>query len=501
MDGNGTVLARRYERLLWSLVLASNYFGATILILYAFFAVQIYPNPGRSAGGMITGLLKIGLPYLVIAAFGGISQARRKIRPALAWLNEEREPNADERRAVGALPVHLATVGTTYWMIGGLILFPYLLLVMDFDLPTGGLVRSLIAFVLYAITPWSLSHLLVDRALRPVYAAAFTESAAMPRALGIPTRLLLAWVVTSGLPILAAFVTFFLQDTVHRSRAVPTLFMSCAAGIVGGVVVAAFSGRAITEPLAKLRAALRDVEQGHLDADIAVTDSAELGELQVGFNRMVAGLREREWMRDVFGRHVGTEVARRALVGDFALGGERRSASAMFVDIIGSTNIAQTRSPEDVVSILNAFFEAVVRVVTAEGGLVNKFQGDGALCIFGAPADQLDHAARALRAARSLHAELLSLPADGVEAAIGISSGEVVAGNVGSADRYEYTVVGDPVNEAARLTEQAKTTPSHVLVSESTIRYAGAEDSSWVPAGPMALRGRAEPTLAYELAG
>src|SRR5207245_5715804 len=122
-------------------------------------------------------------------------------------------------------------------------------------------------------------------------------------------------------------------------------------------------------------------------------------------------------------------------------------ATALFVALIGSTSLAQSRAPEDVVAILNALFTAVVSAVGAEAGWVNKFEGDGALCIFGAPDAQPDHAARALRAARSLHAELAQL--DDVDVGIGVSTGLVVAGNVGAEQRYEYTVIGDPVNEAA----------------------------------------------------
>ena len=168
----------------------------------------------------------------------------------------------------------------------------------------------------------------------------------------------------------------------------------------------------------------------------------------------------------------------------------------MFVDIIASTHLAQTRTPDEVVEILNAFFDAVVRAVGDEEGLINKFAGDGAMCIFGAPDDQPDHAARALRAARQLEKKLQSI--DSIEAAVGISSGEVVAGNVGSLDRYEYTVVGDPVNEASRLTEQAKTTSARVLASERSVVAAGDEGANWAQCETFQLRGRAEPTVAYE---
>jgi adenylate cyclase len=165
----------------------------------------------------------------------------------------------------------------------------------------------------------------------------------------------------------------------------------------------------------------------------------------------------------------------------------------LFVDLVGSTAIAQNRPPNEVVALLNDFFGTVVRTVAAEGGWVNKFEGDGALCVFGAPADQPDHATRALRAARTLGTALGA----GLPAGIGVSSGPVVAGNVGAEQRYEYTVIGDPVNEAARLTETAKQHPGRVLASESAVGAAGDEAAHWRKIGTYELRGRSTPTVAY----
>jgi adenylate cyclase len=187
-------------------------------------------------------------------------------------------------------------------------------------------------------------------------------------------------------------------------------------------------------------------------------------------------------------------VARRALDEGVRLRGERRQASALFVDVINSTGVAARSAPEDVVVMLNRFFAEVVRAVDAEEGWVNKFEGDGALCVWGAPVRQDDHAARALRAARRLRAALADAALD---AAIGVSSGEVVAGNVGTEERYEYTVIGDPVNEAARLTEAAKERPERVLASGAAVQSAGEEAEHWHPIAKLRLRGRDAVTEAF----
>jgi adenylate cyclase len=122
-----------------------------------------------------------------------------------------------------------------------------------------------------------------------------------------------------------------------------------------------------------------------------------------------------------------------------------------------------------------------------------------ALCVFGPPSERAGHAAAALRAARVLRTELVALAErnPGLDAAIGVSSGEVIAGNIGAADRYEYTVIGDPVNEAARLTEQAKTVPERLLTSHAAVADAGDEMGCWRTHQPMLLRGRSSPTETY----
>jgi adenylate cyclase len=209
---------------------------------------------------------------------------------------------------------------------------------------------------------------------------------------------------------------------------------------------------------------------------------------------MVGGLRERERIRDLFGRHVGEDVAHRALEGEIELGGEVREVAVLFVDIIGSTRLAATRPPGEVVEILNRFFAVVVEVVTAHGGLINKFEGDAALAVFGAPLACEDAADRALASARELASRLREEVSE-CEAGIGVAAGEAVAGNIGAEQRYEYTVIGDPVNEAARLTELAKTLPGRVAASDQALADASAsERERWCAGDEVVLRGRSAAT-------
>jgi adenylate cyclase len=214
-------------------------------------------------------------------------------------------------------------------------------------------------------------------------------------------------------------------------------------------------------------------------------------------NLMTAGLAERERLQDLFGRHVGVDVARQALETGVVLGGERRIVAALFVDITGSTGLALQRGPQETVALLNRFFAVVVDAVSAGGGLVNKFQGDAALCVFGAPNELADPATAALVAARRIIEQVRAAGELGI--GVGVAYGEVVAGQVGALSRLEYTIIGDAVNQAARLTELAKSRPGQSLASGETVQAASADERTcWTPCGETVLRGRSQSTQLFE---
>lgn len=202
---------------------------------------------------------------------------------------------------------------------------------------------------------------------------------------------------------------------------------------------------------------------------------------------------ENSTLREVLGRHVGKDVALRAVESGAALAGETRFVSVFFVDLVGSTTAVSTMRATEVVTMLNRFFEVVVDVADAHGGLVNKFVGDEALVVFGAPAFRADAPTAALRAARELIHRLREVP--GITAGIGVTAGTVLAGTIGSAERFEYTVIGDPVNEAARLTSLAKEHPGGVMASGYVVGFASEdEQAQWETGDLVTLRGRTKLT-------
>ncbi|MBD0323000.1 MAG: adenylate/guanylate cyclase domain-containing protein, partial [Aldersonia sp.] len=264
--------------------------------------------------------------------------------------------------------------------------------------------------------------------------------------------------------------------------------------LVFGFALSWLGARQVTDPLRSVIDAMAEIERGDPPGSVVVFDGSELGELQSGFNRMAEGLRERERIRDLFGRQVGLEVAEAALARNPELGGEERHVAVLFVDIVGSTALSASLPPKDVVDLLNRFFDVVVSEVYRVGGIINKFEGDAALAVFGAPVECDDPAGRALAAARAVCARLPGEVRD-CAAAMGVAYGLVVAGNIGARNRFEYTVIGDAVNEAARLCELAKQYPGQLLASQRAVDSADPEEARhWESGEEVTVRGRPEPT-------
>lgn len=434
------------------------------------------------------------LAPVVVLLVPGYLWGHRAFTRRVAWALEGRSPTLAERFAVLREPWRQALRPLVFW-VQAAVLYGVITALAGASLIT--VVRVVEGTLIGGVTTCALGYLMIERSFRPLFARVLDGMPERrPRTPGIRLRLLLTWAVGSGVPLLATALVLFVDGDVINLYAVALLAL---AGLAAGFIATVSSARSLAEPLDGLRHALARVRDDDLDVGLVVDDGGEVGEVQAGFNRMVDGLRERRQIQDLFGRHVGREVATQALERGTGLRGEEADASVVFVDIVGSTAMAEELSPDDVVRTLNDFFDVVVRTVDAQGGWVNKFEGDGALCIFGAPGALPDHADRALRAARLLHLALRGLAErhPGLEAGIGVSSGRVVAGNVGTDARYEYTVIGPAVNEAARLTELAKARPVKVLASAGTVERAAGEVERWHEAGTVVLRGRASPTAIY----
>ena len=336
------------------------------------------------------------------------------------------------------------------------------------------------------------------RTLRPLLAAVPADLE-RPAAPGVRARLLLMWTVCTALPGTAIALllvmrsnNWLLDDSTPIELA---LLVLALVAVVLGLRAMILVSMSISDPVNQVVEAMADVEKGHIDGSIDVYEWSEIGRLQTGFNRMVAGLRDRDRLRDLFGRHVGEEVARRAVEQNESPAGDERDVAVLFIDLAGSTQLAIVHEPHEVARVLNDFFQIVVAAVDSQHGLINKFQGDAALAVFGAPLRIADPASAALSTARALATELRRLP---VDFGIGVSAGPVFAGNIGAENRYEYTVVGDPVNEAARLADCAKEFDGRALCSGAAIARAESDEREhWAAQGQTTLRGRSDVTNLY----
>jgi adenylate cyclase len=480
---SGVELSRRTTKRLTPAIVLSNIAGAVDVF---FFLVFLLPVPGASTGMRVVNIA-VFVPFLVVATVVGRSVGIRIAEPVTAWLESDQPGTAAVRRAVLRQPLWQMYVNGSIWLSAAAI-FGLLNLLAS---PRAACDIS-VTILLGGFTTCTIAYLLSERILRPVVSRAMDGAVEPPPVLlGVKPRLLLAWGVGSGIPLVGIGMGLYGHGGGPTLGRAGILFLVVLGLTTGFVSITAAAG-AVSDPVRSVAAALRDVGHGNLDVAVPVYDASEVGRLQSGFNAMVEGLRERARLRDLFGRQVGDDVARLALERGTQLGGEVRDVAVLFVDVVGSTALAVDVDPQEVVRRLNDFFGVVVEVVRDHGGWVNKFEGDAALCIFGAPADLPDPGSCALAAARVLACRLHDLA---VDAAIGVAAGPVVAGHVGAESRFEYTVIGDPVNTAARLTELAKAADGCVLADAALLASAGQEAEHWATGESVVLRGRTAQTV------
>ncbi len=431
--------------------------------------------------------------YVLLAFVIGTVWAGYLQRRTVMWFLTGREPTAQEAARALRIPTDLAVVSGTLWAAGA-VLFGVLSAVFGPWLDALGVVLTI---VLGGFATTGLTYLAAERVARPLLSLSLRVAG--PRRGSSPTsvltRLVVTWGLSSGVPLVGVLLLVLPPDIGHEDPKASLLVLALIGLVVGALATALFA-RAVAAPLHRLRLVLHDIGAGRRDVSVGIDDAGEIGMLQASVNDLAAGLREQERLRDLFGRHVGDDVVRHALEHGVSLSGDVREATALFVDVADSTTLATELPPDEVVRRLNRLFSVVVEATNANNGLVNKFQGDAALCVFGAPDRHADPATAALRAARMIRDAVCE--ASELDIGIGVTTGKVFAGQLGARSRMEYTVIGDAVNEAARLTEHAKHVPGRVLASGPTIEAAtAAERAHWHEHAAIELRGRSAPTTTW----
>jgi class 3 adenylate cyclase len=279
-----------------------------------------------------------------------------------------------------------------------------------------------------------------------------------------------------------------------------TLQMDLFAALLLAGVVIWLVARGLARPVHVLLGAMQRVDRGDLRTKAPVVSDDEFGLLTEQFNRMLAGLEERDRIRRTFARFVPESVAAGLLANEGAIASQEREATVLFADIESFTAIASGLAPREVVQMLNDYFAEVARIIHARSGVITQFQGDAVLASFNLPAADAQHARHAVEAALEVQARLADATfTRGIRlrARVGISTGPVVGGTVGGDERLGYTVHGDTVNLAARLEELNKDLGSRILLSPRTAQLLAGS----VPLrdhGAVAVRGFAEPLRIFE---
>jgi adenylate cyclase len=440
------------------------------------------------------------LPFLAIAeaaaAIGcltGVAINWRAVRLALAWSRERTEERAPETWQV-AMVGPQAVCRSAVLAISVLQVVPISLAVAHFDRPA--YVIALMTVAAAATTATNAIFLMfgIEFAVRPM-----TQDVAAHLPHGFePEVSTLSLAAKAMIPIpgmilfTGLLVGAFVDTTADIGpRLATALGLAAATGAIG-VPLFVVATRSALGPIDDLTDAIRRIREGDLTKAVPILIADELGALARSFNEMAAGLRQREALRSAMGAYVDETVADRVLAEGQLLRGEAVDVTIMFIDIVGFTTLAEHTSSEDVVSDLNDFFEIVIPAIEAEGGHPNKLLGDGAMAVFGIPNALPNHAEHALAAARSIDERLAERYRGELRVGIGLNSGTVVAGSMGGGAKLDYTVIGDPVNVAARVEALTRQTGDTILLTDATRQALSEPPDDLEARGSTAVKGRSQ---------
>jgi adenylate cyclase len=487
-DLSGPAMWRIGSVALAALIVVINLIGSGAVVVIAGIVV---PEPTVSGHiFLVNGLVAVG--YVAIAVPLGVVLGTRGLLRLRDWLREERTATLTEMRLVLYAPFRLLVLQLALWWAAA-VLFGLINTQYSDQLA----LRVALTVALTGLVTASCAYLATERMLRSAAARALAQGA--PRRFAVPgvaTRAVLAWAVGTGVLLagIVAIGTLAIVDTngLTISKLGVAMIALGGTGIVVGLIAVILAARTTADPIAALRRALARVQTGDFDVRVPVYDGSQIGQLQLGFNEMVAGLAERERIREAFGTYVDPEVAEHILEEGTDLAGEEVEVTVMFIDVRDFTGFAERTPAREVVAAINRLFETIVPIIHRHGGRVDKFVGDGLLAVFGAPRRLADHADRALAAALEIAEIVRSGDAGPLQIGTGLNSGTVVAGNIGGDRRYEFSVIGDAVNVAARVEGATRQTGDQVLVSDATAKLLKEPPAELVERSGVELKGKRE---------
>ena len=444
----------------------------------------------------------LSAPLVLYFSFHSIEQV-------IALGDEARVSSAlleEARRKTINLPIYATRISTYTWVLVALSIVPiYMYFRPDNPVWTAlhvSVVTILIGTVsgvfIYYVTEWYSRRNLLPL-LTPADGLSKVPGATAPT---IQFKILMLIVTTCAMPVMVLTVAAVI-GTVTAGAIIYLGVSFVALGMLQGIAIS----RSISRPIQNVLGEMARVRDGDLGAKAQVLSVDNVGHLSEGFNEMVEGLRRAELIRDSFGRYVSREVLEKVLSGDVTLEGELREATVMFSDIRDFTAISEKMPPVELLAQLNGYLDIMVDTVVAFGGRVDKFIGDSVMVVFGIPLAQKDHALRAVKAGLEMFVRLEEWNA-GLDKSkysawrmgIGIHSGVVIAGNIGSAKKMEYAVIGDVVNTAARIEQLDKVYNAGLIVSEQTYQLVSGEVKA-KRLDTVILKGKTEPITVYQITG
>ena len=425
---------------------------------------------------------------------------------------------SDEKivKNVAEIPSVFSLSSVIGWNVYYFIEIPFVIYARKlFGIHIKGILISSWGFALFSgMTAWTLSYLAIEILNRTVLLPKVFPEGHISRQ-GFSFRpsfkhlMLYCFMVSSVFPViilLSSLISVQINNKLPLHGGV--IFVSILLLVIAFIITSCIS-RLILNPLKKLTDAAERIQSGEYKTRVEIVTADELGDLADSFNDMSVSLAEKEFMRDTFGKVVDPEVRDYLMSGagsaslGAALGGETREVTVLFCDIRSFTAMSEKMEASAVVQLLNKYFTALGKCITAHHGIINKYIGDAIMAIFGAPVNSENSALDAFEAAIDMRKALESvnkeLKEDGLPElrfGIGIHTGSVFAGTIGAASRMEYTVIGDTVNTASRLESLCKTYSTDLLVSEaSACKLSDKEKLSFV--ADAQIRGKSEPMKVY----
>lgn len=447
--------------------------------------------------------------FIFIAFFFAVAAVLIFMWPCLKWILSSKIEFRDKvRRRIVYMPLVLSFIGLAGWIIYSP---AYFFGAVSQNLPiftraafTFGVDKSLTGAMAFVLCYYPL-ELIVRKSLTPYFFpdGDFSTCRDSWRP-SIRTRLFIMYFSVGVFPaymLYGIILTMSAKGQIRGNLMPLTVALAVLLGL--GLIITALISGLLHEPLVEMKRAMMRVKSGDLDVRVAVESNDEVGNLGEALNEMVCGLREKEYIKDAFGRMVDPNVRDHLLDGNIDLGGDLCEASVLFCDIRGFTALSEKLGPGRVVRMLNIYFDVFSACIMEESGIVNKYIGDAIMAIFGAPVPLENDADAAVSAAKRIESALIELNNDfatkefpPLSIGIGVHSGPVLIGNIGSRVRMEYTAIGDTVNTAARVEKLCKKLEPNLLITDSTAKKLSGGFSP-IFLTTEKVRGKVEPISIY----